>query len=180
MLKRLRNINFTQSKHRNDGSTPSAIRRIILGIFLLAAFGMGTELLLLEHTDGVWQSVPLVLFVISIVVLGLHAVVRGAASIRIFQVVMVLFIVSGIIGIGLHYQAKEEFKLEMNPDMEGLKLFREVIKGASLPPVLAPGMMIQLGLLGLAYTYRHPVLFTCNEKNAIVNKELKQGVIKNG
>lgn len=164
------NINSQQSKHRDVGSTPAAIRRILLGIFLLAIFGTGTELLLMGHTEGVWQSVPLVLFLMSIVVLGCHAVVRRSGSMRIFQVMMVLYIVSGFIGIGLHYQAKLEFKLEMNPDMEGLELFREVIKGASLPPILAPGMMIQLGLLGLAYTYRHPVLLTSNDKNVIVNK----------
>jgi hypothetical protein len=27
-----------------------------------------------------------------------------------------------------------------------------------MPPVLAPGIMIQLGLLGLAWTWRHPAV----------------------
>ena len=34
-------------------------------------------------------------------------------------------------------------------------LVREALKGR-MPPVLAPGMMIHLGLLGLAWTWKHP------------------------
>ncbi len=30
--------------------------------------------------------------------------------------------------------------------------------GAKAPPLLAPGSMVQLGFLGLAYTYKHPAL----------------------
>jgi hypothetical protein len=40
--------------------------------------------------------------------------------------------------------------------MEGLKLFKAAITGAT--PALAPGSLIQMGLLGLAYTFRHPAL----------------------
>jgi hypothetical protein len=40
--------------------------------------------------------------------------------------------------------------------MKGLELFWEAMKGAT--PSLAPGVMAQLGLLGLACTYRHPLL----------------------
>jgi hypothetical protein len=35
-------------------------------------------------------------------------------------------------------------------------LFREALSGAT--PALAPGTMVQFGLLGLLYTYRHPRL----------------------
>jgi len=40
--------------------------------------------------------------------------------------------------------------------MEGFELFKESMMGAT--PALAPGMMAHLGLLGLALTYRHPLL----------------------
>jgi len=33
---------------------------------------------------------------------------------------------------------------------------------AKTPPALAPGAMIQLGLLGLVYTYRHPFIRQSN------------------
>ena len=69
----------------------------------------------------------------------------------------ILFVISGFAGLFLHYQGNAQFELEMYPSLKGLELFRKAIKGTT-PPTLAPGTMIVLGLLGLAYTYRHPAL----------------------
>lgn len=132
------------------------MRGMLLAIFLLGSISAGVELLLLGHTENIWQWVPLLLIMISLVALIFHAAVRRASSVRVFQAIMLLFILSGFVGLWQHYQAKTEFKLEMNPELSGLDLFWEAITGAAVPPVLAPGMMIQMGLLGLAYTYRHP------------------------
>jgi hypothetical protein len=44
----------------------------------------------------------------------------------------------------------------MSPDVTGWPLFWEAIRGAT--PALAPGAMVQLGLIGLAFTIRHPAL----------------------
>lgn len=145
------------------------IRRLILIVFLVGTAGAGAELLLLEHTESLWQLVPLLLIALSFVALVCHAAIRRAATVRVFQATMLLFIVSGAIGAYLHYRAKVEFKLEMNPDLGGLDLFRAAIMGATLPPVLAPGMMIQMGLLGLAYAYRHPALIALTEKKETEN-----------
>jgi hypothetical protein len=70
---------------------------------------------------------------------------------------MVLFVISGGVGMLLHYQATTEFQLEMDPALTGWALFRKAIV-AKAPPALAPGAMTQLGLIGLAYTFRHPAL----------------------
>jgi hypothetical protein len=59
-----------------------------------------------------------------------------------------------MIGMGLHQSANAEFEQEMDPSLTGMKLFRESLSGAT--PALAPGTMIQLGLIGLVYAYRHP------------------------
>lgn len=141
------------------------MRRFVLAIFLFGALSVGTELLLLGHIESFWQWIPLVLIGTSLGALIFHAVVRRAASVRVFQVVMLLFALSGFIGIWQHYQAKIEFKLETNPALNGMELFWEVITGATIPPVLAPGMMLQLGLLGLAFTYRHPALLNSITRN---------------
>lgn len=111
----------------------------------------------MEHTEDVWQLTPLALFGASLLVLGWERFGGGAASVRAHQVLMVLFIVSGVVGFALHYKANAEFELEMYPDLGGLPLFWKAIQGAS-PPSLAPGAMIALGLLGLAYAYHHPAL----------------------
>jgi hypothetical protein len=143
----------------------STMRGIILVIFLFGALSAGVELLLLGHTESPWQWVPLVLIMASLIVLIIHAAARRAASVRVFQGIMFLFIISGFAGSWQHYQTKVEFKLETNPALGGMELFWEVITGATVPPVLAPGVMIQLGLLGLAYTFRHPVLISSAKRN---------------
>jgi hypothetical protein len=150
----------------------AVIRHILLIIFLLGSFGTGAELLLVGHIEEVWQWIPLALLLMSILALFVHAFARPAGSIRIFQGMMILFITSGIIGIGLHYKARVEFKLEMNPEVGGTKLFLETIRGATVPPVLAPGMMIQLGLLGFAYTFAHKAMIADAENKEATIKEV--------
>lgn len=148
----------TQTELNDKDSPLPAIRMIILAIFLIGSIGTGTELLLLGHTETIWQCLPLVLISLSFVSLIAHALVRKGVTIRVFQVIMILFIMAGLIGLMLHYQGKMEFKLETNPTLSGMELFWETIKGATVPPVLAPGMMIQIGLIGLAYAYRNQAL----------------------
>ena len=65
--------------------------------------------------------------------------------------------ISGAVGMYLHFQVNMEFQLEMDPALTGMSLFRKAIL-AKAPPALAPGVMTQLGLIGLAYTFRHPAL----------------------
>jgi hypothetical protein len=69
---------------------------------------------------------------------------------------MVMFLVSGAVGVGLHYQGNKVFELEMSPSMSGLELMSKTFTGAT--PVLAPGSMSLLGIVGLVFTYRHPHL----------------------
>lgn len=136
--------------------TLSALRTALLAILVLGAVGTGVELLLLGHTDGAWQWFPIVLTGLSLVFLAWHGVDRGPRSIRAIQALMVVFILSGMVGVLLHYQGNVEFEREMAPTIGGLKLFTEAMTGAT--PALAPGTMLQLGLVGLAWSYRHPAL----------------------
>ena len=50
-----------------------------------------------------------------------------------------------------------EFQLEVQPELSGSTLLWKVLQ-AKTPPALAPGVMAQLGLIGLAYAYRHPAI----------------------
>lgn len=132
------------------------MRFMVLAVFLFGLAGTGVELLFLNHTNGLAQLVPLVLLVMSLLVLAWHGLERKSASVRAFQITMLLLVAAGVLGTVLHYRANEEFELEGNPDAKGIALLSKALTGAA--PALAPGAMIQLGLLGLVYTFRHPAL----------------------
>ena len=70
------------------------------------------------------------------------------------QVTMAAFVAAGLAGFYFHYRANVEFQLEGDPTLEGRALLMKALE-AKAPPALAPGVMIQLGLVGLAYTFRH-------------------------
>ena len=141
----------------SEAVTLRVIRGLLLLLFLFGLFGTGLELFLVEHTEKFWQPTPLLLMAISLAVLGWRAAGHGPASLRVFQGIMILFVLSGFFGLWLHFRANIEFELEMYPALKGMSLFWKAIQGVS-PPSLAPGMMIELGLLGMGYTFRHPIL----------------------
>lgn len=134
-----------------------AARRILLTILVLGISGISLELWLMAHTEDFYQLIPLWLAGMAIVA-SLLAVLRPSpGTIRLFQAVMALFLLSGVVGMALHFQVNMEFQLEMDPALSGMALLQKAIL-AKTPPALAPGAMIQLGLIGLAYTFRHPAL----------------------
>lgn len=140
----------------STSQTTATLRRLVLFIFLLGVVGSGVELVLLEHTEQVWQVLPVAALGLAVLV-ALWAGLRPArGSLRALQLLMGLFVVLGGIGLYLHYRGNAEFELEMYPSMKGFELIWKTMTGAT--PVLGPGVMIQLGLLGFAYTYRHPAL----------------------
>jgi hypothetical protein len=60
-------------------------------------------------------------------------------------------LVSSLLGVFLHYRGNVEFELEQSPRATRWALFREAMMGAT--PALAPGVMVQIGLLGLLYAF---------------------------
>ena len=134
-----------------------AARRILLGILLLGVIGLSAELLLLKHTEDASQWIPLALNGLTIVMSAVVWFKPTTGTIRLFQLVMLLMIISGGVGMYLHLQANVEFQLEMDATLSGWALLKKSVV-AKAPPALAPGAMMQLGLIGLAYTLRHPAL----------------------
>lgn len=138
---------------QEPGSTDVALalaRRAIVVILVLGMGGILIELLLLEHFEDVLQWMPLALLGLGLIALAWHARAPRPASARTFRVIMTAFLVSGVLGVYLHYRGNVEFERERRPQATGWQLFREAMMGAT--PALAPGAMIQLGLLGLLYT----------------------------
>jgi peptidoglycan/LPS O-acetylase OafA/YrhL len=128
------------------------LRRWLIGVLLLGLLGTVTELLFLEHYEKPLQFVPLLLIAAAFGVLYWHYRRNNDMSLRWLKIVMVLFVVAGFVGVAAHFEGSAEFQLELDPSIGMWDLIMKIIH-AQAPPLLAPGMMLQLGLIGLAYVY---------------------------
>jgi len=138
----------------HESPTLRSIRTLLLAALALGSVGTAGELILLGHVDSPAQWIPLVALVVAILVQLWHAAAPGRRSVRALRLLMVAFLVSGVIGVGLHYDGNLEFERELHPKDDGMTFLTHVLSGAT--PVLAPGSMVLLGLVGLAHAYRHP------------------------
>jgi hypothetical protein len=125
-------------------ATVERLRRFLLLVFVLGSAATALELVLMHHYEDPWQWLPIALLVLG---LGLAAAAAHGRGLRAFRVVMLLFGVAGLIGLGLHFRASAEFELERDPGLAGLALFLEAIQGVA-PPALAPAALAGLGLIG--------------------------------
>ena len=126
------------------------LRNYILGIYFLSGIGLIAELILLEHYEGFWQKLPVVLISVSFIMIIWHVLKNNTFSKKSTQTIMVLMILSGSWGLWMHYSGNTEFELDLHPSVKGFDLFWDAVKGAT--PVLAPGAMVGLGLTGLVFT----------------------------
>lgn len=122
-------------------------RRLLHAALIAGMIGTGVELVLLGHYEDFWQLVPVVVLAAGLVVSIWHIAAPSRLSGRVLCVVMLIFILSGLVGLGLHFNGNMEFELEMYPGLEGWPLIWESLRGAV--PALAPGTMIFVGLVGL-------------------------------
>ena len=145
---------MTNTSSSADGGTLRTIRRLLLAALALGIVGTTAELIFIGHYEDPFQYTPLALLGAGLVSLGWHVSAPGAAALRTLQVVMLLFALSGAAGVSLHFLGNQEFELEMYPTRSGMELIWKTLSGAT--PVLTPGSMTLLGVIGLAHTYRHP------------------------
>jgi hypothetical protein len=133
--------------------TLGTIRTIVLTILVLGLIGAAVELLLIGHHEDVAQLLPLLLIALGLAAIFWNLLWRTTLSLLVMRFIMAAFIASGVLGIALHYRGSAEFQREIDPTIGGFALIAKAMR-AKAPPALAPGLMVQLGLLGLAYTYR--------------------------
>lgn len=134
--------------------TLAGLRRLLGWVLLLGMSGTLLDLLLLQHYEDTIQLVPLGLLGAGIIAVAWHSWARTAASGTAVRLLMVLFIAAGGAGVYYHFAANVEFQRETDPALRGSALVWKALE-AKVPPALAPGVMLQLGLVGLAYTYGH-------------------------
>ncbi len=137
--------------------TTRVLRSLLLAFLLFGVLGTLAELYLLEHYEDWWQLVPLLLLGVAAPVIARCCwALPSAATLRALQGLMLPLIIAGALGVYQHYTGNAEFELEMYPSRAGFELFWESLKGAT--PALAPASLSWLGLIGLAYSFRHPAL----------------------
>jgi uncharacterized membrane protein YraQ (UPF0718 family) len=127
------------------------VRRLLLGLVLVGIVGLITELLLMEHFDEWKQDIPLVVLALGLVSTVWVVVRPTAPAVRIFQAVMAAFVLAGVVGLWFHYRGNQAFELEVAPSVRGTALIWKALRGAV--PTLAPGALVQLGLLGLVWSH---------------------------
>jgi hypothetical protein len=138
----------------------ASVRQLLLALVFVGIAGLAIELALLRHAESFTQWIPHVTLFIGLLSTVAVYLRPGAGSLRVFRIVMVIFVVVGILGIYLHYRGNVVFALERDPSLSRARLIWKALRGAT--PALAPGSLTQLGLLGLLFTYRHPALAALN------------------
>jgi hypothetical protein len=135
------------------------LRRLLVVLLLFGLFGTTTELLLLKHYERAWMFAPFA----AIAIAAAGAVGRltrpSAAGVRWLRLSMLPLLAAGVVGAYLHYLGGLAFQTDMDPTLPRWQMFWKVVR-MQAPPTLAPGVLIQLGLLGLASTYRDPLITT--------------------
>ncbi len=85
---------------------------------------------------------------------GGQGALQGDVALCLFRLTMLAYVLGGMAGFWFHIGANMDFELEMYSRLSGWDLVSRTARGAL--PVLAPGALIQLGLIGYLYTHRHP------------------------
>lgn len=132
------------------------VRQLLLGVLALGLAGTFTDLVLLAHYEDVAQLVPLALIVVALATVAWHVTRPDRRNLRALRAVMAACVLAGLAGIGFHLNGSAEFQWELDPSLSWWAVLQKAAR-AQAPPLLAPGGLLQLGLLGLVYTVGHPL-----------------------
>ena len=137
--------------------TESLLRRLVLALLAAGLAGLLAELVAMGHYEDWQQLIPIVTVALSLAAILWLAAAGSATSLRVLRLLMVALILAGAAGMFFHFQGNREFQLEIHPDLAGWELVAKILHAKS-PPALAPGVMAQLGMFGLVFVFRHPLL----------------------
>jgi hypothetical protein len=133
----------------SDAATLQALRIYLLVIIVLVLCGLELELLMLNHVNTPLQLLPVGLVGGDIAGVFWSLISPNGTSLRILKGVLMACTIIGALGIAIHSAFYVSDKWNKAHGRRGLE--REV-------PPLAPAAMLPLGLMGLACTFRHPLL----------------------
>ena len=137
--------------------TANGLRRVLLALVVVGALSMAADLLLLAHYESAWMLIPFAALAIGLACAVARLLRPDVRTVWMLRGGMIVLFVTGLGGLVLHYQAGLEFQVDMDPTLSPWALFWKVAR-MKAPPPLAPGALLQLSLLGLAATYRDPLV----------------------
>ena len=135
-----------------DDHRLSTITTVLAAVLIFGMAGLLAELTLIAHYEDAAQWIPIALLAAGLLAVAAEIVLRRSWTQLLIQLTMVLIVGAGLLGVYFHFNGSREFQLEMDPQMRGTALVWHVLRAKS-PPTLAPGAMVQLGILGLGYAY---------------------------
>jgi len=140
----------------NQSDILQRLRQFLLGVVALIFAMTIFELILLNHTEELLQWVPFVVSAVGLITVGAAWFSPGRITITALRWVMVVVALSSFVGVYLHFSGNLAFTMEINPSFSVADAIWPAMKGSY--PLLAPGILFLAGILGLAVTYRHPLL----------------------
>lgn len=139
--------------------TTTHLRHFALVLAAIGVVGTLLELTLIKHFASKDQVIPYVLLGLSAVGVIAVALRPTAFVLRAFQVVMVVTVLGSGIGMLEHLKANARNAGALGSGERIPTTPSAILAGIDgFAPLLAPGVLAQVGLLGLAFTYRHPKL----------------------
>jgi len=133
----------------SDAATLQALRIYLLAVIALVLCGLELELLMLDHVNSPLQLLPVGFVGGGIASVLWSLISPNGRSLRVLKGVLMACTIIGALGIAIHSAFYVSDKWNIAHGRRGLE--REV-------PPLAPAAMLPLGLMGLACTFRHPLL----------------------
>jgi hypothetical protein len=145
--------------------TATVLRRGLLGLTALGIVGTTVELVFLRHWGS--RAELIVWPVMLILALGWIAIVRrpSARVVRAVRVIAVVAALFAFVGVGFHVRENlnagplDRFYAARWDTMSAFEQWFAALTGSVGPaPILAPGVLLEMGLGLLLATIRHPAL----------------------
>ena len=140
----------------SDAQTLRGVRLLILAAIAAALIVTEAEFLFVGHTgSNNGQVIAAVLVSLGRIMVTCHAIFRNTSSVVVLRFTMYLFLIFGVDGLFTHYHWAVQSALKSQPALVGRHLLYATLSGKI--PLLAPAMLIEIGVLGLIYTFQHPL-----------------------
>lgn len=140
----------------NAKATLQQLRRFLLGLVAFIFLGTLVELVLVSHYEESLQWIPFIMSVLGLGVVLAARYTAGGTGLRLLRWVMAGVILTSLLGMALHFYSNYSFVREINPSYSVGQALWPALKGSH--PLLAPGILLLAGVLGIAATWRHPAL----------------------